>query len=64
MGAKGPGLILLIPIIDRMVKVSLRVVAMCVRELLESIYFLANVSVAEPKICSYAVSKPVSDLTY
>jgi len=28
IGAKGPGLILLIPIIDRMVKVSLRLVAM------------------------------------
>jgi regulator of protease activity HflC (stomatin/prohibitin superfamily) len=28
VGAKGPGLILLIPIIDRMVKVSLRVIAM------------------------------------
>ncbi len=28
MGAKGPGLILLIPIVDRMVKVSLRVVTM------------------------------------
>jgi regulator of protease activity HflC (stomatin/prohibitin superfamily) len=28
MGAKGPGLILLIPIVDRMVKVSLRIVTM------------------------------------
>ena len=28
VGAKGPGLILLIPIVDRMVKVSLRLVAM------------------------------------
>ncbi|MFQ5772433.1 MAG: SPFH domain-containing protein, partial [bacterium] len=28
VGAKGPGLIILIPIIDRMVKVSLRLVAM------------------------------------
>jgi regulator of protease activity HflC (stomatin/prohibitin superfamily) len=28
IGAKGPGLILLIPIVDKMVKVSLRIVAM------------------------------------
>ena len=32
VGAKGPGLILLIPIIDKMVKVSLRVVTMDVPE--------------------------------
>ena len=30
IGAKGPGLILLIPIVDRMVKVSLRIVTMYV----------------------------------
>jgi regulator of protease activity HflC (stomatin/prohibitin superfamily) len=28
IGAKGPGLIILIPVVDRMVKVSLRLVAM------------------------------------
>jgi regulator of protease activity HflC (stomatin/prohibitin superfamily) len=28
VGAKGPGLILLIPIVDRMVKVSLRIITM------------------------------------
>ncbi|MEZ5360193.1 MAG: slipin family protein [Candidatus Zixiibacteriota bacterium] len=56
-GAKGPGLILLIPIIDKMVKVSLRVVTMDVPE--QDIITRDNVTVRVNAVVYFRVLDPV-----
>lgn len=57
IGAKGPGLILLIPIIDKMVKVSLRVVTMDVPE--QDIITKDNVTVRVNAVVYFRVMDPV-----
>jgi regulator of protease activity HflC (stomatin/prohibitin superfamily) len=57
VGAKGPGLILLIPIIDKMVKVSLRVVTMDVPE--QDIITKDNVTVRVNAVVYFRVMDPV-----
>src|SRR4030042_1538328 len=56
VGAKGPGLILLIPIIDRMVKVSLRTVAMDVPP--QDVITKDNVSVKVNAVLYFRVVDP------
>ena len=55
--AKGPGLIILIPIVDRMVKVSLRLVAMDVDP--QDIITRDNVSVKVNAVIYFRVIEPV-----
>ncbi len=57
IGAKGPGLILLIPIIDKMVKVSLRVVTMDVPE--QDIITKDNVTVRVNAVVYFRVMDPI-----
>ncbi|MDD4052913.1 MAG: slipin family protein [candidate division Zixibacteria bacterium] len=57
VGAKGPGLILLIPVIDKMVKVSLRVVTMDVPE--QDIITRDNVTVRVNAVIYFRVMDPV-----
>jgi regulator of protease activity HflC (stomatin/prohibitin superfamily) len=57
IGAKGPGLILLIPIIDKMVRVSLRVVTMDVPE--QDIITRDNVTVRVNAVVYFRVMDPV-----
>ncbi len=57
VGAKGPGLILLIPIIDKMVKVSLRVVTMDVPE--QDVITRDNVTVRVNAVVYFRVMDPV-----
>ncbi len=57
VGAKGPGLILLIPIIDKMVRVSLRVVTMDVPE--QDIITRDNVTVRVNAVVYFRVMDPV-----
>ncbi len=59
-GAKGPGLIILIPIIDKMVKVSLRVVAMDVPS--QDIITKDNVSVTVNAVVYFRVVDPVKSV--
>jgi len=56
-GAKGPGFILLIPIIDKMVKVSLRVVTMDVPE--QDIITKDNVTVRVNAVVYFRVMDPI-----
>jgi len=58
VGAKGPGLILLIPVIDKMVKVSLRVVTMDVPE--QDIITMDNVTVRVNAVVYFRVMDPVN----
>lgn len=57
VGAKGPGLILLIPVIDKMVKVSLRVVTMDVPE--QDVITSDNVTVRVNAVVYFRVMDPV-----
>ena len=57
IGAKGPGLIMLIPIVDRMVKVSLRLVAMDVDP--QDVITRDNVSVKVNAVIYFRVIDPV-----
>ena len=57
IGAKGPGLILLIPIIDRMVRVSMRLVAMDVDP--QDVITRDNVSVKVNAVIYFRVIEPV-----
>ncbi len=57
VGAKGPGLIILIPLIDRMVKVSLRLVAMDVDP--QDVITRDNVSVKVNAVIYFRVIDPV-----
>jgi regulator of protease activity HflC (stomatin/prohibitin superfamily) len=57
VGAKGPGLILLIPVIDKMVKVSLRVVTMDVPE--QDIITKDNVTVRVNAVVYFRVMDPI-----
>lgn len=56
IGAKGPGLILLIPIVDKMVKVSLRVVTMDVPE--QDVITRDNVTVRVNAVVYFRVMDP------
>ena len=56
VGAKGPGLILLIPIVDKMVKVSLRVVTMDVPE--QDVITRDNVTVRVNAVVYFRVMDP------
>jgi regulator of protease activity HflC (stomatin/prohibitin superfamily) len=56
VGAKGPGLILLIPIVDKMVKVSLRIVAMDVPP--QDVITRDNVSVKVNAVVYFRVLEP------
>jgi regulator of protease activity HflC (stomatin/prohibitin superfamily) len=56
IGAKGPGLIILIPLIDRMVKVSLRTVAMDVAP--QDVITKDNVSVKVNAVVYFRVMDP------
>ncbi len=57
IGAKGPGLILLIPVVDKMVRVSLRVVTMDVPE--QDIVTRDNVTVRVNAVVYFRVMDPV-----
>ncbi|MFH1699132.1 MAG: slipin family protein [Candidatus Zixiibacteriota bacterium] len=57
IGAKGPGLILLIPVIDKMVKVSLRVVTMDVPE--QDVITRDNVTVRVNAVVYFRVMDPI-----
>jgi regulator of protease activity HflC (stomatin/prohibitin superfamily) len=57
LNAKGPGLIILIPIVDKMMKVSLRLVAMDVDP--QDIITLDNVSVKVNAVIYFRVIEPV-----
>jgi regulator of protease activity HflC (stomatin/prohibitin superfamily) len=57
IGAKGPGLIILIPVIDRMVKISLRLVALDVPP--QDIITKDNVSVKVNAVIYFRVMDPV-----
>jgi regulator of protease activity HflC (stomatin/prohibitin superfamily) len=61
VGVKGPGLIILIPLIDRMVKVSLRVVAMDVAP--QDIITRDNVSVKVNAVVYFRVMLPDKAIT-
>jgi len=61
VGAKGPGLILLIPLIDRMVKVSLRTVAMDVPS--QDVITKDNVSVKVNAVLYFRVMDPAKAIT-
>ena len=56
IGAKGPGLIILIPVVDRMVKVSLRLVAMDVPP--QDVITRDNVSVKVNAVIYFRVMDP------
>ncbi|MGH7474025.1 MAG: SPFH domain-containing protein, partial [Candidatus Methylomirabilales bacterium] len=58
VGAKGPGLILLIPFIDQMVRVSLRIVAMDVPS--QDVITKDNVSVKVSAVIYFRVVNPES----
>jgi regulator of protease activity HflC (stomatin/prohibitin superfamily) len=58
VGAKGPGLIILIPVIDKMVKVSLRLVTMDVAP--QDVITKDNVSVKVNAVVYFRVVEPVS----
>ena len=55
--AKGPGLIILIPIIDKMVKVSMRLIAMDVDP--QDVITMDNVSVKVNAVIYYRVIEPI-----
>jgi regulator of protease activity HflC (stomatin/prohibitin superfamily) len=55
--AKGPGLIILIPIVDKMVKVSMRLVAMDVDP--QDVITRDNVSVKVNAVIYYRVIEPI-----
>ncbi|MFQ5823825.1 MAG: slipin family protein [bacterium] len=61
VGAKGPGLILLIPLIDRMVKVSLRTVAMDIPP--QDVITKDNVSVKVNAVLYFRVMDPSKSIT-
>ena len=61
VGTKGPGLILLIPIVDRMVKVSLRTVAMDVPP--QDVITRDNVSVSVNAVIYFRVMNPDKAIT-
>ncbi|MFQ5825534.1 MAG: slipin family protein [bacterium] len=61
VGSKGPGLILLIPIIDRMVKVSLRTVAMDIPP--QDVITKDNVSVKVNAVLYFRVMDPSKAIT-
>ena len=61
MGSKGPGLILLIPLIDRMVKVSLRTVAMDIPP--QDVITKDNVSVKVNAVLYFRVMDPSKAIT-
>jgi len=61
VGAKGPGLILLIPFIDRMVKVSLRTVAMDIPS--QDVITKDNVSVKVNAVLYFRVMDPAKAIT-
>jgi regulator of protease activity HflC (stomatin/prohibitin superfamily) len=61
VGAKGPGLILLIPIVDRMVKVSLRMVVMDVPP--QDVITKDNVSVKVNAVVYFRVMDPSKAIT-
>ncbi|MFQ6112491.1 MAG: slipin family protein [bacterium] len=61
VGAKGPGLILLIPLIDRMVKVSLRTVAMDIPP--QDVITKDNVSVKVNAVLYFRVMNPAKAIT-
>ena len=56
IGAKGPGLIILIPVVDKMVKVSLRLVAMDVDP--QDVITRDNVSVKVNAVIYFRVMDP------
>ncbi|MEE9169924.1 MAG: SPFH domain-containing protein, partial [bacterium] len=58
IGSKGPGLILLIPIVDRMVKVSLRVIAMDIPP--QDIITKDNVSIKVNAVLYFRVMEPMN----
>ncbi|MCH8874529.1 slipin family protein, partial [candidate division KSB1 bacterium] len=61
VGSKGPGLILLIPLIDRMVKVSLRTVAMDIPP--QDVITKDNVSVKVNAVLYFRVMDPSKAIT-
>ncbi len=61
VGSKGPGLIILIPIIDRMVKVSLRTVAMDIPP--QDVITKDNVSVKVNAVLYFRVMDPAKAIT-
>lgn len=60
IGAKGPGLIILIPVIDKMVKVSLRLVAMDVPP--QDVITRDNVSVKVNAVIYFRVMDPIKSV--
>jgi regulator of protease activity HflC (stomatin/prohibitin superfamily) len=60
IGAKGPGLIILIPIVDKMVKVSLRLIAMDVDP--QDVITRDNVSVKVNAVIYFRVMDPVNSV--
>ena len=60
IGAKGPGLIILIPIVDKMVKVSLRLIAMDVEP--QDVITRDNVSVKVNAVIYFRVMEPVKSV--
>ena len=60
MAAKGPGLILLIPVVDRMVKVSLRVIALDVPN--QDVITMDNVSIKVNAVVYFRVVDPVKSI--
>ena len=60
VGAKGPGLIILIPLIDKMEKVSLRLVAMDVPP--QDVITVDNVSVQVNAVVYFRVMEPVKSI--
>ncbi len=61
VGSKGPGLILLIPLVDRMVKVSLRTVAMDIPP--QDVITKDNVSVKVNAVLYFRVMDPSKAIT-
>ena len=60
VGAKGPGLIILIPVVDKMVKVSLRLIAMDVDP--QDVITRDNVSVKVNAVIYFRVMDPVNSI--
>ncbi|MBW1742459.1 MAG: slipin family protein [Deltaproteobacteria bacterium] len=60
IGAKGPGLIILIPVVDKMVKVSLRLIAMDVDP--QDVITRDNVSVKVNAVIYFRVMDPVNSI--
>jgi regulator of protease activity HflC (stomatin/prohibitin superfamily) len=60
LGAKGPGLIILIPVVDKMVKVSLRLIAMDVDP--QDVITRDNVSVKVNAVIYFRVMDPVNSI--